>query len=248
MLKQLERKLICPVSGNKLYLDDSNNFFKVKDRDIEYPIDGRIIDFLPEEEKGHTNALKEYRKSLEDQIKDVGSHFKMPDKFIDTLVEVPADISNFAIEKYRKLKQTTMLVVDENMDFLMEAERKAKELGIDGIYFLHCSFDKLPVADKIAGLAISILGLSRVKGKGEAIAEIHRVLKVSGTLLGIFFINHLKEIDALKEKGIYLEAFKGKEEIKGFLDKKFDIAGEKEIGSKYLIDGRKRWPSCGVKY
>ncbi len=246
MLKQLERKLICPQTEKKLQLDDSGSFFKVKDEDIKYMVEGNIIDFCGESESDGI-GYNEYNDGIKSHIKDIENDFKLPNKFIDTLVEIPADRTFFSLEKYRKIKDTTILVVDKNLDFLKKQSKKAEELGLSNIYFLRSEFDKLPIAESVAGVVVSILGFSRIENKKEAMAQIHRALKVSGTILGAFFVDSSKEI-IIEGSNKKLEAFQKKEDILKLLDNKFNIVGEKIINSKYLLDCRKKWPSCGVKW
>lgn len=249
------RKLKCPKTGKRLKLDSTEKFLEVEDSDIRYPLYGPIINFIPEIKEQDFFVSETDKKSLDslekvmaDEKKTLGDKLSMPEEFRALVLDIPSGGDLFVGQYYARYREANILVADSNPAILARARQRYESLGINNAFFICCNLDNLPLLEGAIGMAVSILGFNRVKEKKQLITEIKRVLRVSGTFNGAFYIQSSPSQQYLRDMGLSSDIFSSMDEVKGLMSDKFDFMDQELLGDKFVFECRKSWPSCGVKW
>ena len=85
-------------------------------------------------------------------------------------------------------REVRYVAADLSPAMLRRARRQAARRGLDGIEFVESKAEELPLEDASADLFLSVWGLHCFPDPAAAVAEIGRVLKPGGRLVGASFV------------------------------------------------------------
>jgi SAM-dependent methyltransferase len=106
---------------------------------------------------------------------------------VDTIVDCPcgAGPAFRALDPGREIRY---VAADLSPAMLRRARERAARRGLDGIEFVESKAEDLPLEDSSADLFLSFWGLHCYPDPAAAVAEIGRVLKPGGRLVGATFV------------------------------------------------------------
>lgn len=110
---------------------------------------------------------------------------RLPDGAV--VVDAPCG-GGVALRALRPEQRVRWLAVDIDETMLARCEQRARERSLDGVEPVQADMRALPLDDGVADLALSYSGLHMIDGAEAAVAEIARVLKPGGELLGSTFL------------------------------------------------------------
>ena len=194
--------------------DDSASCYR-SETGFEYPVRDGIIDFLydsVEQAQGERTIVEAYdalaseydailtSRTLFTKIYNfvfrgfVSDAFAyrvadfIPDDFHGTLVDAPVGTGVFTMEKYKKLGNALIVVVEYSRNMLLEAKRKYGSNGIGNVVYLHGDMRTLPLKDESVDLFFSMNGFHALPDKDLALDEAGRVLKEGARFSGCFYV------------------------------------------------------------
>jgi len=245
----------CPQTGKRLKPDPSDIFLEVEDSDIKYPIYESIINFraelkeadfkIPEQGQG---SLIKWEELMVKESESLAGKINLPQTFRAVALDIPSGSDLFVKKSFQKYKEASILVADTDPSMLLRAKQRYEDLGLKNAIFICCDLNRLPLLEGVIGMVVSMLGFSRIPSQEMAMTEIKRVLRVSGTFIGAFYLQNNPGQQFLSQWGAKAEAFKTIEEIEGFMSDKFDFIDQELVKNKFVFEARKSWPSCGVKW
>ena len=173
MFEQLDSILKCPKTHKKLTYNREKNCYDVETENISYPISSGIIDFVGTDTNGPESSkiTKAYNKisnkydslitssdlfskliiyltwgGLHEEYTD-GVVKRIPDDFNGVLVDIPVGTGIYTAQKYSKLKQATIVVIDISMEMLKKAQKRYQEKQINNVVYIHGDVGCLPFVE-----------------------------------------------------------------------------------------------------
>jgi ubiquinone/menaquinone biosynthesis C-methylase UbiE len=108
----------------------------------------------------------------------------VPENFAGKLLEVPVGTGVLTMPVYATLPKADITCLDYSPDMMAAAKRRAP----DNVQFVQGDVGKLPFADNIFDIVLSLNGFHAFPDKEAAYGETFRVLKPGGTFCGCFYI------------------------------------------------------------
>jgi ubiquinone/menaquinone biosynthesis C-methylase UbiE len=202
-----------------LHYDDARQGFKTEAGDY-YPLVDGIVDFLWRDPKDRLSekileaydALAlEYDKFVTSQnalTKLYNVVFRgfasdsfgyevvkyIPEDFSGALVDCPVGTGVFTSEKYAKIPNASILVVEYSLNMLLEAKKKYQAHKIENVLYVLADMRKMPFADNSVDRVLSMNGFHAIAGKDKALSEVSRILKPGGGFSGCFYVRGRRKL------------------------------------------------------
>jgi ubiquinone/menaquinone biosynthesis C-methylase UbiE len=205
--------LVCPKSGNSLLFDNDDSVVHVEGCDTVYPVIDGVIDFCcPEPDRisvsydriahrydaymtSSTLLTKIYNTicntifwGIDDTIyRDMPLSY-LPTEFNGVLLDVPVGTGVLTSSAYTRYPNATIIGVDSSMGMLQEAKNRFDKEGLKNIRLIRSDATHLPIRDDVVDIVLFMNGLHVFTDKRRAIAEMGRVLRKHGTLVGSGYV------------------------------------------------------------
>lgn len=206
--------LRCPKTGNKLRFDDSDSVVLVEDSAITYPVVDGIVDFCHERRDFVSESYDRFAPSYDSYMTSPNIFMKLfgllfwgswdetayteklfsylPRRFEGILLDVPAGTGVFTDSLYTGYPDATIIGIDYSMGMLQEARKRFEERGLNNIRLVRADVANLPLADGAVDIVLSMAGLHAFPDKKGAVAEMRRVLRTGGALVGSSYVKGIK--------------------------------------------------------
>eukprot|EP01025_Chloroclados_australasicus_P053978 TRINITY_DN6396_c0_g2_i1.p2 TRINITY_DN6396_c0_g2~~TRINITY_DN6396_c0_g2_i1.p2 ORF type:complete len:303 (-),score=30.36 TRINITY_DN6396_c0_g2_i1:345-1253(-) len=151
-----------------------------------------------------SNVASKY--DVMNDLMSLGIHRLWKDRFVSMLNPFPGmdhldvaggtgDVAFRVLRQLRKIESQrgnergTVTVADISPEMLKEGERKAQQLGIldDGLKFVECNAEELPMQDESFDSYTIAFGIRNVTNRDQALKEAYRVLRPGGRFLCLEF-------------------------------------------------------------
>lgn len=271
MFEQLESILRCPKTHKKLTYNREDNCYDVETENVSYPISGGIIDFTVSDtnEPESSKITKAYNKisNKYDSLITSSNVFskliiyltwgglheeytetvisRIPDDFNGVIVDIPVGTGIYTVQKYAKLKQATIIVVDISMEMLKKAQERYKEDQIDNVLYIHGDVGSLPFVDKSIDFVLSMNGFHSFPNKEIAIIEMARILKTNAKFSGCFYVSGKRKLSdfmvnaSLKRTNLFAGPFYTAEKYTELFSKYFDFNKKNFCRSFFLYEANR---------
>lgn len=135
------------------------------------------------------------------------------------------------------------IAADLSSSMLGRVRRKASQRGLDGIEFVRADAANLPLEPASADLFISYWGMHVFPDPQAAIAEIGRVLRAGGRLVGAAFVNEPKGFRQrllLRPNTTDFGPMCTEAELRGWLrEERLAIVGASRSGAMFFFEARR---------
>lgn len=230
MYKQIENILICPATLGALTYDETNHHYKTQNGTI-YPIVNGIIDFLPDLSDSNKNCKDNIADAYDSLSSDydnfltsqsfltkiynlffrgfVSDDFAyktvdfIPDDTKGVLLDVPVGTGLFTVQKYKKLKNATILVIEYSMNMLLKTQQRFKAHNIDNVYYIRADMSQMPFKEDTIDTLLTMNGFHALARKDRALEEVNRILKPAGQLSGCFYIKGKRRLTDIFVKFVH---------------------------------------------
>lgn len=144
----------------------------------------------------------------------------VPDDFRGKLLDVPVGTAVFTYRRWNQLKAADICCLDYSEDMIHQAESRLE----DHVKCIQGDVGALPFEDETFDCVFTMNGFHAFPDKQKAYAEINRVLRQGGSLIGCFYIKGESKITdwlvshVLSKKGWFTPPFQSGEEVKESLE------------------------------
>lgn len=112
----------------------------------------------------------------------------IPEDFSGHLLEVPVGTGVLTMPVYQAIPNALITCLDYSPDMMVQARRKADNLGLDNIVFQQGDVGALPFKENSFDTVLSLNGFHAFPNKHAAYQETFRVLKSGGVFCGCFYV------------------------------------------------------------
>lgn len=268
LFRSLEGKLRDPITKENLIYNDTLNQLQTKNGSKIYPIYDGIINLLDENNvskslpydkfsenydswvtgsKFSYKFLKRMIWSIKDEFEYTDKVVKLiPDNFKGIILDVPVGTGIFTVEKYKKLKEATIIAIDYSNKMLQLAKNRFEKANITNVIYFQGDVCKLPLNDAVIDLLVTMSGIESFKEKIKAIEEMSRVIKPAGAFIGCTYVKGKKLMKDLfsklstKRTGLLLAPFYTEKELLEIFSNHFEIKESEITKSIISFEGSKK--------
>ena len=233
--------LRCPRTGNKLRFDQAARVVRVERSELTFPIIDGIIDFCPGPPDPVAESYDAMAPRYDSYITSATLPMRIcnsfvwgisddntstdkvlsfvPARFDGVLVDVPVGTAVFTAGAYASLPDATIIAVDSSMAMLRKAAERLRENNLKNVCLVHADAADLPIADSAADIVLSMNGLHVFTDKIRVLAQISRITRPGGKLLGCAYVRGFRRLSDWfvkrfgVRKGYFSEPFLSLEEI-----------------------------------
>jgi len=161
----------------------------------------------------------------------------IPDDFAGRLLDVPVGTGVFTAKKYASLGKADITCLDYSEDMLSQARERFAMDGIRNVALLQGDVGALPFEDRSFDIVLSMNGFHAFPDKEKAYAEVYRVLKPGGRLIGCFCIEGESRLTdwlmkrVLSRKGWFTPPFETFASLRDRLEKSYQLNDYHKEGS-----------------
>ena len=161
----------------------------------------------------------------------------IPDDFSGRILDVPVGTGVFTAGKYASLGTADITCLDYSEDMLSQARKRFAVDGIRNVTLLQGDVGSLPFGDRSFDIVLSMNGFHAFPDKEKAYAEVLRVLKPGGRLIGCFCIegeSHLTDWlmkRVLSRKGWFTPPFETFASLRARLEESYQFNDYHKEGS-----------------
>ena len=272
MFARIASLMRCPKTHEKLTYNQLSNCYDVETGNISYPIIHGIIDFISTaaNESRSSEIIKAYNEisTRYDSLITSSTLFSkfmiyltwgglheeytgtltksIPDDFSGVMVDIPVGTGIYTAEKYSRLRNATIVVVDISLEMLKEAQKRYEEKHINNVVYIHGDVGCLPFADRSADFILSMNGFHSFPNKETAIVEMARILKPNARSAGCFYVSGRRALSdfvvnvSLERANLFAGPFHTADEYIEMFTKHFEFSRVDFCRSFFLYDASKK--------
>lgn len=211
---ELTEILRCPKTGNRLRFNEVDSVVYVEDCDIVYPIINGIVDFCPQASDAvsvsydkvawrydsHMTSSTLLMKVCSLIVWGIGDDSQfvdtvlsyLPCQFDGVLLDVPVGTGVFTDSLYARFPNASIIAVDYSMGMLQRAKDRFEQQGLNNVCLVRADVANLPLTNGVTDIVLSMNGLHVFTDKQRAIAEMRRVLRKDGLLVGCSYLKGVR--------------------------------------------------------